>query len=57
MAEIGRIQTNQISWPAATHTIKPAGDQPREQKKQNQQQQQHNERDDDDGFNHIDEYA
>ena len=57
MAEIGRIQTNQIPWPSATHAVKPAGEQQRQPKKEHQQQDERNKRDDEDGFDHIDEYA
>lgn len=57
MAEIGRIQTNQIPWPSATHAVKPAGEQQRQPKKEHQQQDEHSKRDDEDGFDHIDEYA
>lgn len=57
MAEIGQVRNMPFPWPAATHSIKPTGQQQRQPDKHKQHQDKHDEHDDEDGFNHIDEYA
>jgi hypothetical protein len=56
MADIGQVRNTPITWPT-THSVKPAGQQPRQSDKQYKQQDEPDKRDDDNDPNHIDEYA
>jgi hypothetical protein len=57
MAEIRQVRTTPFPWPTAAQTIKPAGQQQRQNEKQYKRDEQHEDQDDDENFGHIDEYA